>query len=277
MILYEVIFAFVFGAVAGSFLNVLIYRIPLGKSIVFPSSACPACGAKLKPWHNIPIFSWLFLRAKCAFCSKSISAQYPIIELLSALIAVAVVSKMGLSYASAGVVVVFLLLLALSAIDFYYKMVPDSLNLLALTVAIVSVFSFEMLEENFINALLLGGGAALLRFYLSYYLYVKIKRGCINLKKASWTKNYNVIPRYVEAMGEGDIMVIATMGALLGVKLALAAIFLSALIAMPVMLMQRGKSSEEQRVPFVPFLAIATLAVYLFDSKIFYFLESLYA
>ena len=70
---------FIFGAMIGSFLNVVIYRIPKGESIVFPSSKCQSCEKPLKWWHNIPIFSWLFLRGKCHFCDAKISAQYPVV------------------------------------------------------------------------------------------------------------------------------------------------------------------------------------------------------
>ena len=269
-------FVFVFGALFGSFLNVVIYRIPRGESVVFPASHCPHCHTGLKPWHNIPVFSWLSLRGRCAFCGKPISAQYPVIELLSGIIAAAVFLKMDISYSSVMVTAVFLTLLALSVIDFYYKMVPDSLNLLALTLAVLSAASPQMFAENLKNALLFAGGFALLRFYVSYYLYHKIKRMSPNLKQASWVKNYNTIPAVVEAMGEGDIMIAATMGALLGVQLGLAAIFLSALLALPAMLLMRNLPGGAQ-VPFIPFLAMATWIVYLFDTPIYRWMETLYA
>ena len=89
-ILIEIaIIVFIFGAMIGSFLNVVIYRIPKGESIVFPASKCQSCQNALKWWHNIPIFSWLFLRGKCYFCKDKISAQYPIVEFLTGLIFVA--------------------------------------------------------------------------------------------------------------------------------------------------------------------------------------------
>lgn len=267
---------FVFGALFGSFLNVVIYRIPRGESVVFPASHCPHCGTNLKPWHNVPILSWLFLRGRCAFCGVPISAQYPIIELLSGIIAAAVYLKMGISYVGIGATAVFLTLLALSVIDFYYKMVPDSLNLLALTLAVFSAASPQMFVENLKNALLFAGGFALLRFYVSYYLFIKLKRMSPNLKQASWVKNYNTIPAVVEAMGEGDIMIAATMGALLGVQLGLAAIFLSALLALPAMLLMRNLPGGAQ-VPFIPFLAMATWIVYLFDTPIYRWMETLHA
>ena len=267
---------FVFGALFGSFLNVVIYRIPRGESVVFPASHCPRCGTNLKPWHNVPILSWLFLRGRCAFCGVPISAQYPIIELISGIIAAAVYLKMGISYVGIAATAVFLTLLALSVIDFYYKMVPDSLNLLALTLAVLGAASPQMFAENLKNALLFAGGFALLRFYVSYYLFVKLKRMSPNLRQASWVKHYNTIPAVVEAMGEGDIMIAATMGALLGVPLGLAAIFLSALLALPAMLLMRNLPGGAQ-VPFIPFLAMATWIVYLFDTPIYRWMETFYA
>jgi len=247
----EYLFIFVLGALIGSFLNVLIVRIPKNENIAFPASHCVKCSTPLKPWHNIPIVSWLFLRGKCAFCNEKISPQYPIIELLSAIIFLAIFMKMGISIPTLGIAIAFLMLLTLSVIDFYYKMVPDSLNLLALTLAIVSVFSLGMLLEHTINALLFAGGFSLLRFYISYI----IKQ---------------------EAMGEADIMIAATMGALLGVKLTLVAIFLSALLALPAMMLLRNETDESKQVPFIPFLTMATWIVYIFDTPIMNYLDKMY-
>ncbi|MEA1919389.1 MAG: prepilin peptidase [Campylobacterota bacterium] len=248
----ELLLIFVLGTLIGSFMNVVIIRIPKEESVVFPASHCVSCDAKLKPWHNIPLVSWLMLRGKCSFCGAPISKQYPIVELLSGIIFVLVFMKMGISIPTLGIAIVFLLLLALSVIDFYYKMVPDSLNLLALTLAIVSVYSFPMFVEHGVHALLFAGGFTLLRFYLSYII-----------KK--------------EAMGEADIMIAATMGALLGIKLTLAAIFISALLALPAMLLLRDEKDEESlQVPFIPFLAMATLLVFIFDMPIMNYLDSLY-
>jgi len=270
-------FIFVLGAVFGSFLNVVIYRIPRGESVVFPASRCPHCGTALKARHNIPILGWLMLRGRCAFCAAPICRQYPLIELFSALIAVMLFIKLGSGWLMISVTALFFVLLALSVIDLYYKMVPDSLNLLALTLAIAAAGSWPMAAENLKNALLFAGGFALLRFYVSYYLYLKLKRISPNLKKASWVKNYNTIPTVIEAMGEGDIMIAATMGALLGVELGLAAIFLSAILALPAMLLTRNGSDADKQVPFIPFLALATWIVYLFDTPVYRWLEALNA
>ncbi len=273
MSLPELLLVFVFGAIVGSFLNVVIYRIPRGESVVFPASHCPHCDAKLKPWHNIPVVSWLLLRGKCAFCGAPISPQYPIIELLSGIISAAVFMKLGFTPQAAVVTAAFLTLLALSVIDLYYKMIPDSLNLLAIALAVAGAYSWPAAAENFKNALLFAGGFALLRFYISYYLYLKIRHMSPNLKQAPWVKNYNTIPTVVEAMGEGDIMVGATMGALLGVELGLVAVFLSALLALPAMLLTRNLPGGAQ-LPFVPFLALAAWIVYVFDTPIYHYLKA---
>ncbi len=226
-----------FGLLFGSFLNVLILRIPKDESVVFPASHCPKCNNDLKWYHNIPLFSWLFLGGKCAFCKEKISIQYPLIELSSAIIfALSYYLREGDLFYSVVTGLVFALLLGLSVIDFRYKAVPDSLNLGALTLAI---FASSSILTNFVNALLFAGGFALLRFYVSFFL-----------KK--------------EALGEADIMIAATIGAMVGVKMGLVAIFLSAVIALPVFIIIKEKDFE---VPFIPFLALALFLVTIFEDR----------
>jgi len=270
----ELVVAFIFGLLLGSFLNVVILRIPKGESVVFVASHCCSCAQPLKPWHNVPLFSWLFLRGKCSFCKTKISAQYPIVELLSGLLFLILASKYGVNFPTFMVGLSFLTLLALSMIDLKYKMVPDSLNLLAITFAVCGTWSVTGAFLNLQNALLFAGGFTLLRFALSYYLTSSIYRAGLKTK-TSWNVRYDRTP-FVEAMGEGDIMVAATMGALLGVKLTLVAIFLSALLALPVTLAVMKSSKEDKRVPFVPFLALATFIVYVFDSPIMAYVNSNY-
>jgi leader peptidase (prepilin peptidase)/N-methyltransferase len=229
-------FIFIFGLIIGSFLNVVIYRIPKGESIVFPSSKCQSCETPLKWYHNIPIFSWLFLRGKCGFCAEKISPQYPLIELTTGLIALTLYYKLGLVWNLPIIFAVFTLLLALVMIDFKYMEIPDSLNLLALTLAVISPTFLDSIQ----NALLAAGGLTLLRYYLSYFLNK-------------------------EAMGEGDIIVAGTMGALLGFPLFFYAMFLSAILAIIPSLMTQN---EEKAIPFVPFLAMATFIVYIFDVQV---------
>lgn len=270
----EILLASLFGLLFGSFLNVVILRIPQDESVVFGASHCPKCLTPLKPWHNIPLLSWLFLRGRCHSCATKISVQYPLIELASSAIFTLLALKLGISVASFFIALAFMMLLALSMIDFKYKMVPDSLNLLAIAFGVLGAFSPSDFLQNLRDALLLAGGFTLLRFALSYYLTSGLYRAGLKTK-TPWNRHYDRTP-FVEAMGEGDIMVAATMGALLGVELALVAIFLSALLALPVMLLLRGASQEDQRVPFVPFLALASLIVYLYDTPIMHYINANY-
>jgi leader peptidase (prepilin peptidase) / N-methyltransferase len=247
----ELLFVFIAGALIGSFLNVLIIRIPRDESVAFPASHCMSCNTPLRFYHNIPILSWLFLRGKCGFCGAKISFQYPLIEFLSALIFLFSALKFGLTFEAAGIAITFALLLALSAIDYRYKMVPDSLNLSALSVAVLSVSSLDQFGYHVTNALLFAGGFSLLRFYISYAI-----------KK--------------EAMGEADIMIAATMGALLGVQLGLAAIFLGAVLALPALILTRDESDESKQLPFIPFLAMGCWLVLMFDTYVNNFMVGIY-
>lgn len=228
------IFIAIFGILIGSFLNVVIYRIPKGESIVFPASKCQSCHTPLKWYHNVPIFSWLFLRGKCGFCSDKISAQYPIVELLTGIIAVSLFYKLGLVWQLPIIFTVFCLLLALVMIDFKYMEIPDNLNLLALALAVITPTFLMDIQ----NALLAVGGMTLLRYYLSFFLNK-------------------------EAMGEGDIIVAGTMGALLGFPGFLYALFIAAIVALIPSLI-----AKDTQVPFVPFLIIGTFIAYMFDTQV---------
>ncbi|WP_457560569.1 prepilin peptidase [Caminibacter sp.] len=232
------IFLFIFGCAIGSFLNVVIYRVPLGKSIISPPSSCPNCNMKIKPQHNIPILGWIILKGKCANCGEKISIRYPVIEFLTGLLAILVYYKMQnldiFYFITFGV---FASLLALTVIDIDYKAVPDSINLFALTLAF---FHSPDFFENFKNALLMIGGMSLIRYYVSYF----IKR---------------------EAMGEGDIIVGGTMGALLGIKLSLIAIFIASFIALFPSFYNRI-SKKENELPFIPFLTIGTFIAWYFSE-----------
>lgn len=270
----DVIMAILFGLSFGSFLNVLIIRIPRDESVFLGSSHCTSCGKTLKPWHNIPVISWAILGGQCAYCSKKISIQYPLVELSSALIFLLIQQKYGISLPALSIALSFLMLLSLSVIDLKYKMVPDSLNLLAIFFAVFGACSLEGFMLNIQNAMLFAGAFTLLRFALSYMLTSSASKEAKKVQ-TSWTKNYHTYP-FIEAMGEGDIMVAATMGALLGLKLTLFAIFLSALLALPIMIYLQNRSGERESVPFVPFLAIATLVTLLNDTAIMSYIEAYY-
>jgi len=224
---------FIFGTLIGSFLNVVIYRIPKGESVVFPASKCQSCQTALKWYHNIPIFSWLFLRGKCAFCKEPISKQYPIVELTTGLIFLALFLKLGLVWYLPFVAASFAALLALVMIDFKYMAVPDNVNFAAL--------AFALIQPNFLEAA----------------MYAAIAAGGLYL--IGWISS--LIARR-QAMGGADVIVAGTMGALLGFPNFFAALFLSAILAVIPSLI-----NKENGVPFVPFLALATFIVYLYDTQ----------
>ncbi len=223
------IFVFLFGISVGSFLNVLIYRIPKNLNISFPPSACPSCGNRLKWYHNIPLFSWIFLKGKCAFCKEKISARYPLVELANGLIWVALFYKLGAVWYLPFIALSFSMLLALSMIDLEYYAVPDNLNYAALI--------FALIAPNFINRGLDALYAAVGFFLLGFIVSKLAKR---------------------DALGEADIIVAATMAALLGYPAFFIAMFLSAILAIVPSLF-----AKDTMVPFVPFLALGTLITYL--------------
>jgi leader peptidase (prepilin peptidase)/N-methyltransferase len=219
----------------------VIYRIPNGESIVFPSSKCQSCGTSLKWYHNIPIFSWLFLRGKCAFCKAPIAKQYPIVEFLTGIIFVALYFKLGLVWYLPFVAGSFAALFALVMIDFKYMAVPDNVNFAALAFALVQP---DFLHAAMYAAIAAGG------LYLIGLLSSLIARK--------------------QAMGGADVIVAGTMGALLGFPNFFVALFLSAILAMIPSLINR-----ENGVPFVPFLALATFIVYLYDTEAGQLLETI--
>jgi len=233
-ILIEIMIAvFIFGTLIGSFLNVVIYRIPKGESIAFPASKCQSCQTPLKWYHNIPIFSWLFLGGKCGFCKDPISKQYPIVELLTGIIFLALYMKLGLVWYFPFIAASFASLFALVMIDFKYMAVPDNVNFAALL--------FALIQPNFLDAMMYGAIAAGGLYLIGLFSSFIAKR---------------------EAMGGADVIVAGTMGALLGFPNFFIALFLSAILAMIPAMVWRDKG-----VPFVPFLALATFIVYLYDTQ----------
>ena len=242
-LLLVILFGFI-GLAIGSFLNVVIIRVPKGESISLPASHCVTCKHPLKWYHNIPLFSWLFLGGKCAFCKEKISIQYPIIEVLTAFIFTSTAYQSDSIVNALVFSTLFTMLLALSVIDLKYKAVPDSISIPAL---FVSLFVADfMVSLN--DMLILAGGFALLRILVSWII-----------KK--------------EAMGEADIIIAGIIGAVVGVELGLAAIYISALIALPVFMIVKKKGYE---LPFIPFLALGMYITWAFSSEVTTVLRMIY-
>lgn len=231
--------AILLGLCFGSFLNVVIIRIPQNKSVILPPSSCNNCGNKLKPYHNIPIFSYIFLGGKCGFCKTKISIMYPIIEAASGVIAYAIYLKFGYTFYALFIGLSILLLFALCIIDLKTLEIPDSVNFTALIFAIIGgILYFEDFLFVISSSLSLAGFFTLLRFAMQTLI-----------KK--------------DVLGEGDIIVVATMGALLGWKLTFFAIFLSAVFALVILILL---SKKDYKIPFVPFLFLGTLPCLFFPD-----------
>ena len=238
------VLVFIFGMMIGSFLNVVIYRTPKGESIAFPSSHCTACGESLKWYHNIPIVSWIALGGRCGFCKEPISKQYPIVEFLTAMLWLSLFFKLGMVWYFPFVAASFTALLALTVIDLKYYAVPDSVNLFALVMALAhpNITNLDM-SNTLLHA-----------FMAAFGLWALAKIISIATNK--------------EAMGSADVIVAGTMAALLGFPGFFLAMFLSAILAIVPSLFAR-----DTMVPFVPFLALATLIIYLFDAQSVVFLD----
>ena len=143
--MFTLIIVGILGALIGSFANVVIYRVPKGESIVFPGSTCPNCGHKIKPWENIPVLSWLFLRGKCSSCKTPISARYPTVEALTATGFVLLAWRWPVEIYGLTVVpllIIFAMLVMMTLIDYDHFILPDSLTLPALVVALVGTFVY---------------------------------------------------------------------------------------------------------------------------------------
>ena len=252
MITEIILLAFI-GLSVGSFLNVVIIRVPKGEGISLPASHCVTCKHPLRWYHNIPLFSWLLLGGKCAFCKKKISIQYPIVEILTALIFVSTLIKVDTIFSALAYSTLFSMLLALSVIDLKYKAVPDSISLPAflLSIFIIDFGAISILGDflSSLNAsLVLAGGFALLRMIMSWII-----------KK--------------EAMGEADIIIVGIIGATVGIELGLTAIYISALIAILAFMIVSKKGYE---LPFIPFLTLGLYLTWLFSPQVTRLLEMIY-
>jgi leader peptidase (prepilin peptidase)/N-methyltransferase len=223
----------ILGACIGSFLNVVIYRVPQNLSIITPRSHCPKCHNIIPIYHNIPLMTWLFLRGKSACCKTPISIQYPFVEFMSMALFVLVFTKEGFTWNALILSMVFALLLALCVMDYYYQVIFDSVSLTTLA---LSFFVGDFMD-SVLAILVLIGSLTLIRFYTSFFFQK-------------------------ETLGEGDIIIAGIMGGVLGIKEALFSLFIAALIALPFSYFSKDKN---KRVPFVPFLSISILLVYYFD------------
>jgi leader peptidase (prepilin peptidase)/N-methyltransferase len=244
MILYLIIL--LIGLVFGSFLNVLIHRLPLSISLVNPvGSACPHCNNGIKWYENIPVFSYLALKGRCSNCSESISIIYPIVEIITALVTLTIYLNFLLNWELIAIIALFYTLIVLSFIDLKYRAVPDYLLIIAVILAIV--------VGDIISVLIFTGGLLLLELIITFYIQ--------NIK-AKITGNKELETQ--RALGEGDMPIAGVIGGLLGIQLGVSAIFLAALLAL-LPAIYNLFSKKEIETAFIPFLSLG-LFITLFSG-----------
>ncbi|MGB8772719.1 MAG: prepilin peptidase [Terriglobales bacterium] len=221
---------FALGLCFGSFLNVCIYRLPLGKSVVTPRSACPHCGDLFPLYHNIPVLSWLVLRGKCRSCKAPISPRYVVIELLTGLLFLGCFTHFGLTLGMLKCIVLGYLLLGLIFTDAETKLLPDALTLTGLALGIV--FSLVVPVNDLASRIMPGLVSPAMRGAISWQWWSLADSLLGAAVGASFLYGAAAIylrARGVEGMGFGDVKLMAMIGAFLGTRLTVLTIFAASL------------------------------------------------
>ncbi|HVF29446.1 MAG TPA: prepilin peptidase [Pyrinomonadaceae bacterium] len=273
------VFVFFFGAIIGSFLNVVIHRVPNEQSIVF-TSACPKCGAPIKPYDNIPILSWLILGGKCRGCKAAISIRYPAVEFLTGVLFVLVFWDTGMSPMLPVYLAFVAATVALIFIDAEHMILPNVITypMLVIALAVRIVFPLVFAQNYFTDTqyfplTLLSGQPAWMVSLAGAILGALVGGGSLWLVGALWKKL-----RGVDAMGLGDVKMMFGVGALLGWRLAFLSIFLGAfsgaLIGLAVIAKQKDRDLQTQ-IPFGIFLGTGSILALLFgDQLINWYMQS---
>jgi leader peptidase (prepilin peptidase)/N-methyltransferase len=221
---------FALGLCFGSFLNVCIYRLPLGKSVVAPRSACPHCGDMIPLYHNLPVLSWLILGGKCRSCKQAISPRYLVVEVLTGLLFLGCYSHFGLTLAALKCAVLGYLLLGLIFTDAETKLLPDAMTLPGLALGIA--FSLAVPVNDLASRIMPGLVSPALRGEISWRMWSLTDSLLGAAVGASFLYGAAAIylrARGVEGMGFGDVKLMALIGAFLGTKLTVLTIFAASL------------------------------------------------
>jgi leader peptidase (prepilin peptidase) / N-methyltransferase len=234
----------------GSFFNVVAHRLPRGGSLATPGSRCPGCGTPIRPYDNVPVLSWLWLRGRCRACGDRISARYPLVEALTAVLAVAIVLVKHSTHDIALGLVLLGILIPIALIDLEYRIIP---NKILVPAAVAAIAIGLVTKPSGVPEQLIAGAAAggfLLVFALAY-------------------------PR---GMGMGDVKLAAVMGLYLGRSVAVAvlvAVLLGTLVGGLIMARQGVKKGRKTAVPFGPFLAAGgVVALLVGPSVVHWYLHS---
>ncbi|PIQ88803.1 MAG: prepilin peptidase [Candidatus Omnitrophica bacterium CG11_big_fil_rev_8_21_14_0_20_42_13] len=247
------IFIFIFGSIVGSFLNVCIYRMPKAESIVMPGSRCPCCNNKIQWYDNIPLVSYILLRARCRYCNMSIPARYFIVELITASVFLGLFRYYGLTADFFIYALFFSLLLIASFVDIKYRIIPDEVSLGGLALGLILSFIFPEMQDGVVSRIegifysFIGALSASLLTYLIGLI------GTLLFRK--------------DAMGFGDVKLMAAIGAFLGWKLAIVAFFIApffgAIFGIIVLIQKKG-----HLIPYGPFLSLGAVLSLFYGNAI---------
>ena len=221
------------GLLIGSFLNVVIYRLPRGESLNRPASRCPSCGKPVKPYDNVPVLSWLILRGRCRSCGASISVRYPLVEALTAAVFVGAALTRGVDDDLALWLPFAAMLIAVAGIDLDHRIIP---NKILLPAAIWGIVATVLFRPDNIDDSLIAGGIAFLALFLAAVAYPA-------------------------GMGMGDVKLAGVMGIYLGSAVAPAMLvaFLAGSVVGILIILREGADARKKGVPFGPFLAFGGL------------------
>jgi leader peptidase (prepilin peptidase)/N-methyltransferase len=245
--------AFLLGLVFGSFLNVVIARLPRGQSIVSPPSSCPRCKARIRPWDNIPVLSFLLLRGRCRSCRKPISWRYPAVELTAGILLGQLAQRAEHPAVLVAQAVFVLALVAVAWIDFDTRTIPDVVTIPGVGVGLAA----SLFGPPGLGSALIGAAAGGLSLWLVGAAYERATG--------------------VPGMGGGDVKLAAMMGAFLGAGGVFGAIFLASFAGslFGVLLIARGKGDKRSAIPFGTFLAPSAVALLLYGDALFRWYRSL--
>lgn len=246
---------FLFGLVFGSFANVCIFRLPKGKSIVKPSSYCPSCGKSILWYDNIPLISYIILKGKCRFCKTPISPRYFIVEFITGLLFFLIYKKFGISPPFFIFLIFALSLIIIGFIDIDTYLIPDVIVLPLIPLGLIFSTIFPQIHnmERFksflysFTGILVGGGILLLLGIVGKIMFKK------------------------EAMGGGDVKLLAMIGSFLGWKNVLLSLFFASLVGtlISLILILFKKRSIEDYVPFGPYLGIGAIISMFLKGNLF--------
>ena len=240
----------IFGALFGSFLNVVIWRLPRGENLATPPSHCPGCGSAVRPFDNVPVLSWLLLRGRCRDCQASISARYPLVEALTALLMALVPLLVGTGADMWTGFVLVLLLVPITFIDLDHRIIPNKLTGLGAIAAVVLVAALQ--PSELVEHLVAGVSAAA-------FLFVALMA-------------------YPGGMGMGDVKLAGVLGLFLGRAVGpamLVALVAGTVVGGVVMAVKGVKAGRKTAIPFGPFLALGGLVgLFAGDAIVDWYLDT---